>query len=189
MENIKGIEINGYSNHLVLIDKVFEYQSFKGQPIETVFEYGCGFGSTKYFCENAKQVVAVEMQSKEWFVKVTSLSEAHDNLELVWRYGMEGVFEILEPKHVSFSKNLTGRFDMVFVDGHGDTRPECINLVGSRNLSDIIISHDTEEKGYRWNIVDLPHGYHSYTMKKFNNFTTIWTKDLELIEYLNKELA
>jgi hypothetical protein len=188
MQPIEGIEINGYSNHLVMIDKVFQFYANK-KPINKVFEYGCGFGSTVYFCKKAKMVHALEMQSPEWYMNVLNILPTYPHLFLFLGLGKESFDKIslvMDYQKKRFASEL--KYDLVFVDGHGDSRPECINYVGKNKLSDIIIAHDTEEAGYRWHLVDLPQDYHCFTMKTFNNYTTIWAKDQELIQYLKDNL-
>ena len=172
MENnykeLEGIEVNSYSNHIVLIDFVF-----KRRKIKNVFEYGSGFGSTPYFCKMSESVVCVEMQEENWFWRVRNeLKQKFKNLEIHFRLGGE---------NWDFAKKTNQNYDLMFVDGHGDSRPDCINLGFEMNVP-YIISHDTEEAGYKWERVSMPTNYQSFTLKLFNNHTTIWTNDIELIE-------
>jgi hypothetical protein len=169
-KEIQGIEINGYSNHLVLIDFLFNKRK-----IENVFEYGCGFGSTPYFCKMAKDVVCVEMQYEDWFWKVRNdLKSKYSNLEIHFSLGGH---------NWDYAKKTNQKYDLIFADGHGDSRPDCINLGFEMNVP-YIISHDTEEKGYKWERVMMPNDYQSFTLKMFNNHTSIWTNDKSLIEDL-----
>lgn len=168
IKEVDGIEINGYSNHLVLINSIF-----KKTEIKSVFEYGCGFGSTPYFCKNAESVIALEMQSEEWFLRVRNdLRKKHKNLEIHCKIGGE---------NWDFIEKINETFDFVFVDGHGDSRPDCINLCFRKNIP-IIVSHDTEESGYKWERVNKPAGYESYTLKMFKNYTTVWTNKMDLLK-------
>jgi|688.fasta_scaffold03496_15 hypothetical protein len=173
---ISGIEINGYSNHLVLIDALFK--NVKKGAIKHIFEYGCGFGSTAYFLQKSKSVIALEMQSDGWFWRVRNdLKPIYPHLE---------IHLALERCHWNFLGKFNQNFDLVFVDGHGDTRPECINYAMGKGVP-YIVSHDTEEKGYGWERVINNQEYHKLTMRDFNNWTTLWTTDTQVFGKLKSD--
>ena len=173
---ISGIEINGYSNHLVLIDALFS--NVKKGAIKHIFEYGCGFGSTPYFLQKSKSVIAVEMQSEGWFWRVRNdLKPIYPHLEIHLALG---------GCHWDFLGKFNQNFDLVFADGHGDSRPECINYAMGKGVP-YIVSHDTEEKGYGWERVLNSREYHKLTMRDFNNWTTLWTTDTQVFGKLKSD--
>ena len=176
ISTISGIEINGYSNHLVLIDALFS--NVKKGAIKHIFEYGCGFGSTPYFLQKSKSVVAVEMQSDGWFWRVRNdLKPIYPHLEIHLALG---------GCHWDILGKFNQNFDLVFADGHGDTRPECINYAMGKSVP-YIVSHDTEEKGYGWERVLSNREYHKLTMRDFNNWTTLWTTDTQVFGKLKSD--
>jgi len=153
-DKINGYEINPYSNHIHFFIKLFELRKFK-----SVFEYGCGLGSTPFFLDNCERVVAFEMQSEQWYEKVKKeLQPKYGNkLEIHCLIG-EGGFDFIE--------HSTERFDLVFVDGHGSSRPECINTAFKLGYK-YIVTHDTEDKvyPYGWGRIKVPEGYMRYDFK------------------------
>ena len=60
--------MNVYETHKPLINAIIGALN-----INSVFEFGCGFGSTPNFLEKCKEVFSIEMQSEEWYEKVKSL--------------------------------------------------------------------------------------------------------------------
>jgi predicted O-methyltransferase YrrM len=82
----------------------------------TVFEYGSGF-STLFWAKRAKKIVSVE-HDLEWFNEISS--RAPENTEI-----------ILASKNVgSYVKTISerGTFDIVVIDGTGESRLACCQL-------------------------------------------------------------
>ena len=172
-----------YATHIPLLTKLFE---FKDCPV--VFEFGTGFASTPFFLNHALTLVSLEMQSEEWFEKVRSTIQphAHVDWQLSCRLGPESYDYLLESKE---------RFDLLFVDGHGESRPECINAGFDLKIPHIVV-HDTEYPGYGWERVRQPEHYYCYIFKEFANWTSLYTLDKDLYDaflewrkYDNVELA
>jgi hypothetical protein len=114
------------------------------------------------------------MQSDDWYDKMVSEFGNEKN----WKhYKMIGPYE--------FQKMTYEYYDMSFVDGHGSSRPECINLMMSKNCP-IIFSHDTEEPGYGWTRVGGNKEYFRLEFKKYQNWTTMWTTDISVYEHMKK---
>jgi hypothetical protein len=158
-------QIDAYSTHLEYIQEIF---NFKGR-LNTVVEFGMGNYSTGLLIENADNIISIEMQSDEWYNKMVENFSIKEN----WKhYSLIGPFE--------FTKiNYPEQIDLSFVDGHGGSRPECINYLMDKNCP-IIVSHDTEEPGYRWNLVNDNNSYKRIDFKKYTNWTSIWTTDYDL---------
>jgi hypothetical protein len=150
-------EISTFS-HLPVLKRVIE----EHKP-RTVFEFGMGDGSTPLFIEHCRQVVSVEMQSLSWYV------------ELVGKYEADNWAPICLPCPRCGIYFLTGgqTFDLVFVDGHGDTRPEQIRAASEK--TDLIIAHDTEEPSYGWGRVNMP-GWKETTYKDHPTWTTVYER-------------
>ncbi len=171
-DSINGYEINDYSNHIHFFLKLFEYKKFN-----SVFEYGCGLGSTPFFLDNCQKVVAVEMQEQSWYEKVKIELEKHKNGKNLKLHCD------LTTDSFNFIKNEKNRFDLVFVDGI--YRGDCINVCLELGYK-YIVTHDTEDKvyPYGWENINLPKGYYRYDFKEYRNWTTIFTNDLKLYNLL-----
>ena len=103
------------------------------------------------------------MQSEEWFEKIKILPSSDVRLMLGYQ-------------NYDYITKIGEKFDMVFVDGHGSTRPECINESIKLKIP-YIVAHDTEEASYGWNRVYDSTDYKQYNYKKYKNWTTLWTTD------------
>jgi hypothetical protein len=158
-----------YSSHLEYLQEAFK---FKGK-LNNVIEFGMGNYSTKLLIDNANNITSIEMQSEEWYEKIVS---QFGNIKNWNHHKLIGPFEFKNIKY--------GYFDMAFVDGHGESRPECINLMLDIECP-IIFAHDTEENGYGWDRVRENKDYNKITFKKHQNFTTLWTKDHALFNHMN----
>jgi len=166
-----------YSSHTHVLKKIIE--TFK---INSVFEYGIGTYSTKLFLDKCDKVVSVEMNNHQhgslgWYEYV--VKELSNNpLADIWCHKkLVGLFPAI---HYSMGRFENEKFDMIFVDGHGDTRGEQVNaaLMGS----DIIVAHDTEHREQRnkWNI---PEGYEVIDFDRSPITTVITTnKKAEIIK-------
>ena len=109
---------------------------------QSVLEFGMGLYSTPLFVRSCTRVVSVEMNSLEWYDRTKEEVGAapHWNPHLFmgpvrWMADLP----MAEPNQ---------RYDMVFVDGHGDSRHAQI-LYGLA-VSKLIVCHDTQEPSYNW---------------------------------------
>jgi len=157
-----------YSTHLKYLELIIDFCP----DIENVVEFGMGYYSTKLFVDRVKKVTSIEMQTKEWFNKIESEFKDHAKWTPV---ALIGPFEFLGHKYPE-------KIDLVFVDGHGDSRPECINFMVEKRCR-VIVAHDTEEQSYRWDKV-AQNDYMKLTFKDFENWTTCWTLNPLLYEHL-----
>lgn len=160
-------EIDLYATHLPFIKKVF---SVIEKP-KLIIEFGMGLYSTEFFIKNSEKTISIEMQSEEWFNNMFNKFGDTVNWEAHLLLGQNTY------KNFNFSKEA----DVSFIDGHGESRPECINLMMDLQCP-IILAHDTETTSYGWDRVNINNDYNSYTYKGFSVWTTIWFKDNELLK-------
>lgn len=145
------------STHLPILNRLLAEKKVKD-----VLEFGCGLFSTKLFIEKGCNVTSIEMQHEEWATKV---KENLPKVDLILALGpMEWV------KHVA---QLKDRYDLIFVDGHGDSRPECMMWAKAR--TDLIVAHDTEHSYYCWDRADMD-GWKKTEYKDLTPWTTVWER-------------
>lgn len=138
---------------------VFE-SLFSKYRIKSVLEFGCGMFSTAMFVKEGCSVTSIEMQNKSWYDKMTS--ELPDT-EIILCLGP---FEWEE-------LDLKPRYDLIFVDGHRDSRPECLEW--AKDHTDLIVAHDTEHPYYGWDRADMS-GFNVTVHKELSPWTTVWEK-------------
>jgi predicted O-methyltransferase YrrM len=145
------------ATHLPILESLFAKYDIKD-----VLEFGCGLFSTPFFNERAR-TTSIEMQHKIWFEKVR---EALPKADLRLALGPETWRELIPKFKV--------RYDLIFVDGHGDSRPECMEW--AKNRTDLIVAHDTEHPYYGWDRADMS-GFTKYEHKDLTPWTTVWVKE------------
>ena len=150
-----------YSTHIPILEELF-----KANNIKTVFEFGTGLYSTKLFSENCDSVISCEMQSEEWFDKVSENFSNYNNVSIECLIGPTGAID-----HLS---QLNKRFDMIFVDGHGATRWHAINVASE--FTDLIVSHDTETPSYNWHLINLEGTWIRTDHRGHVPWTSVWRK-------------
>jgi hypothetical protein len=155
-----------YSTHMEHIRKIY---SLIEKP-KYVVEFGCGNYSTEFLINNSGRGISIEMQSSDWYNNIKNKFKYHSHWEFAEAIGPWEFSDSL------FKENI----DLSFVDGHGDTRPECINLMMEKGCP-IIISHDTEEPCYGWERVETNNEYKRLDFKKYHPWTTLWTTDINLL--------
>ena len=139
---------------------VFKFLFAKYPYIKDVLEFGCGLYSTPMFIENGCNVTSIEMQHESWYERVQEFCPKADvRLSLgpmTWQ-----------------TQPLKSRYDLIFVDGHGDSRPEC--MMWAKDHTNIIVAHDTEHPYYGWDRADMS-GWHKEEIKDFPVWTTYWIR-------------
>jgi hypothetical protein len=160
-----------YSTHLPVLQAMYKVKAFP-----KVFEFGCGRFSTPHFASNSGEVVSIEMQSHEWFTTMQSELAAYPNLILREALGAWPAVEVF--------KGMDMQWDLVFVDGHADTRWSCVNHAS--RFTNTIVAHDTESPGYGWDHIVLPEEFVEIRFKQYHPWTTIWTSDPLMINHFNK---
>ncbi|NBP58368.1 hypothetical protein EBU71_17915 [bacterium] len=160
-----------YGTHLPILQTISNVIS-----CDSVFEFGMGNFSTKFFAERYQKVIAVEMQEESWYeeVKKSVKDWVHQDVKLLCGIGMTPALEILAL--------IKGKFSLIFVDGHGGNRWQCINKSFGR--SDIIVSHDTETEGYNWNLVQKPEEYIWVDVKDYETWTSVLTSNKMVVDIL-----
>jgi hypothetical protein len=147
-------------SHLPVLEEILDQNN-----IRTVLEFGMGDGSTGLFLDRCLRVVSVEMNNLSWHEKLTRRWGHRLNWSPVLRLGMDATWPTTE------------RFDMVFVDGHGDCRPEQIRAAMA--ITDLIVVHDTQEAGYKWERIkdDLPDWWTWTDDKRHPTWTSVLVKN------------
>jgi hypothetical protein len=162
---------NGFGSHLAILQEIF-----KLKKINSVLEFGCGDYSTDFFINNCEKVTSIEMQTQEWFNKVSDKYKNKSN----WK-------GILCIGRFEFQKLKYEKVDLCFVDGHGDSRPEQINII--QPYTNIIVAHDTETWTYHWERIMFFKPMHAFKHTKLQPHTTIWSIDESLIKEISKNLS
>jgi protein-L-isoaspartate O-methyltransferase len=128
--------------------------------VRKVLEFGCGLFSTKCFSDAGCDVTAIEMQDEDWYRRVRqALPTVKMHLALgpmAWK----GI-------------PLDERYDLIFVDGHRDSRPDC--LMWAKDHTDLIVAHDTEHHYYQWNRADMS-GFKHRLHAELSPTTTVWER-------------
>lgn len=162
--------MNPFSTHLSTLNFLIDEYN-----VRSVFEFGCGLYSTKLFIEKCDTVYSCEMQSKEWYEKIKREFINSNNLCLRYFNEIDNGNINANFDAINYFKSLNTKFDMVFVDGHKDSRWQCINE--ARNYTNIIVTHDTEDrKNYHWNRINLDNSWKRTDIKNMVPFTTYWIK-------------
>jgi len=131
-------QLDPYGSHIPTFDRIFAKNNIK-----TVLEFGGGDHSTPYFIEKGCTVHSIEMQSEEWYNHIV---ERNPTAMVELALGKDAWKEI-------FDGSFNDHYDLIFVDGHLDSRPECANW--AKNHTDIIVLHDTEAHCYGWQRLEL----------------------------------
>lgn len=147
--------IDPTATHLTVWQALFDQY-----PINTVLEFGCGLYSTTEFLKRGCDLTSIEMQSEDWF---SSIKREHPKLDL--RLSLGPMEWMKEP--------LKDRYDLIFVDGHGDSRPEC--MMWARDRANIIVAHDTEHPYYGWERANMD-GFIKTVHSGEGPWTTVWVK-------------
>lgn len=156
--------MDAYSTHIPVFEKLFATKKFS-----RILEFGLGFGSTPFLLEHCDHLTSIEMQSKEWYEKV------HLELKNNPKWESHVAIGPFEFQKLGIAEES---YDLVFVDGHGDSRPEIINrFFGKCNT---IVTHDFETASYRWHLIKKPSEYEEFVHTALNPYTAIFTKDQQV---------
>lgn len=163
------MNIDLYGSHKEYLLEVVKFK----KRFSNALEFGMGNYSTKILIENSDKCVSVEMQSPAWFNEMLEKFQHNKNWTPHFRMGAT---EFLNITYDDF-------YDFCFVDGHQDSRPECVNFMMSKKCP-IIMSHDTESvEYYGWDRV-LKNDYKRVDFKKHPNWTSLWTLDQNLYDHM-----
>ena len=132
----------------------------EAHKVKKVLEFGCGLYSTSFFINKGCELTSIEMQNEDWQRKVQEVFPRAD------------IRLALGPDEWRKLK-LDDRYDLIFVDGHGDSRPEC--MMWAKDHTDLIIAHDTEHPYYCWDRADMA-GFIKTEYKDNPPWTTVWER-------------
>ena len=162
--------IDRYTTHIPAFRDIFAAREF-----DRILEFGLGHGSTPFLLENCSHLTSVEMQSEEWYERVVSSLGERKNWKPIMSIGPFGFLEL---------PIFDQPYDLVFADGHGDSRPEVISKYSG--LCDTIVTHDFETPSYRWNLINLDDSYKCFVYKALDPWTAVFTRDSSLMMHLSK---
>ena len=156
-----------YRTHLPVLNHILSTVNIK-----RVIEFGPGNFSTPLFVSKCERVQCIEMQSEEWYKIVKEKNGQHDNFSVTCSLSAKGFYDL----------HYINNVDLVFCDGHVETRPEVINFFEDK--SPIIVAHDTEDPIYGWERVKLNYHYSRFDYKKARPYTSVFTTNKELLKTL-----
>jgi len=157
----------GYATHLPILKFVFEYMKPKN-----VMEWGMGAYSTPFFLDHCDSVYSFET-SEEWYNKIVEKYKERSN----FRYSIDGkASAVLETLNEIISEGK--KYDLVFNDGGDDSRH--IIAQTAQYWAQVIISHDTQEKQYRYENILLRDGWVWVDIMDYSVWTSVMTSDQDL---------
>jgi len=177
-EDIKSYDDYSYqcSTHIDALNDVIDIAKVK-----SAIEFGGGYWSTSLLLHKCDAVKTVEQgqhvpreMNDLWAEKLKDLYRGNRKWTFIKSPGKE------EWKSLTFSE-----YDLAFIDGFPTARHELLQFFIDNNCP-VIVAHDTEHDGFQWSEVDIKEYRRvDYCGCKVNR-TTIWTKDIGLIEALLK---
>jgi len=156
--------INKGATHIPILKRLFAERD-----IATVLEFGMGEFSTLWLAEHAESVMSIEDNAIGWLPKTIELVKAA-GLDSKW----SGV--CTADGHVWLARQAPRRWDMVFVDGRRNNRPDIINAAFA--VTDLIVAHDTECVAYEWERVEMPDGWECTSHHELTPWTSVWRKSV-----------
>jgi len=158
-----------YGTHLPILTHIL-----LNHTINNVIEFGPGHNSTPIFIKKCKKVQSIEMQNIAWYREIKEKYSANQNFSIDCSLSATGFYEL------EYIENP----DLVFVDGHADSRPEVINFF--KGKAPIIVTHDTNTPVLRWERLDIGEtdGYKRFDYKKLDPYTTVFSTNYQLIKSL-----
>lgn len=129
-----------------------------------VLEFGCGYYSTAFFLKHCQWVLSLEMTSPAWHHIFQQAYTAYPNSMIIMshKHGYEDLDNYLQ-------ENV----DFAFVDGHDDTRCECVMAMFGR--CDILAAHDydLEDHNFHEKVV-TPKNYCLFRYREYAPHTGFW---------------
>jgi hypothetical protein len=162
--------MDDYATHLPILECIAN-----NIVCDNVFEFGMGNYSTKLFAQKFNSVTSIEMQEHNWYL-IMQEQNLPSNVDLRSAVGQTPAIDILN--------SMNTRFSMIFVDGHGDNRWQCINESFAK--TDIIVTHDTETPGYNWHLIEKPENFTWIDIKQYNPWTSVLTCNNDVISFVTQ---
>ena len=162
--------MNPFGSHLPTLRYLIEHYNIK-----SVFEFGCGLYSTNLFVDCCTEVYSCEMQSNNWYEKIKKQFIHKHNLTINFYDEQDNPNVDAQFLAINYFKSLNKFFDLVFVDGHKDSRWLCINEC--QKYTNIIVTHDTEDnQNYHWDRINLEDCWQKHIITDDHPWTTYWIK-------------
>jgi hypothetical protein len=153
----------GYGSHIPFLEFIF-----KKFEVCSIIEFGLGNYSTPFFLVNCCKVISIEMQEESWFNNILNKLGKNEN----WHPYLS-----LGPDAWKHDIPLdTANADFVFVDGHLESRTDCVNRMFAANVP-LIAAHDTECNVYRWENIYKPAHYRKLIFDNNGSQTTLWVRE------------
>jgi len=165
MERGEIENMNAYGTHMPILESYIK--AFR--PV-SVFEFGCGDFSTALFVRECRRVVSVEMQNEAWYSRMKEKHQSDNNVELLLALGRDPGLEL-----------LTSRFDLIFVDGHMQSRTRQCEIGAAH--ADTIIAHDTDQPCYHWHNIELGVGWIWIDIVSVRPWTSVMTRNPKVVEW------
>lgn len=132
--------------------------------VKKVLEFGMGMYSTPFFVDNCEAVTSIEMQTPEWFERMTQELGDRDNWTPYLMLSQEEGKRVVRDLACEWLDETNEKYDLALVDGHAWTRVNVAHRLMTKERSPIIVLHDTEptdeiEKTYRWSKLYVPPEY------------------------------
>ena len=160
--------LNEYSTHLPVLNLMLQCAR-----IESAWEFGMGFYSTPFLVEHCKLVISAEMQSLNWYhrVRTTIRSKVFQAIYLPGPW-LACIVLFLLPR----------KFDLILVDGHGDSRFTAANVAMKK--SDLVVLHDTETASYRWERIRRTANFCWIDFTLYRPWTSVLVRDWSVAQRL-----
>jgi hypothetical protein len=155
--------MDNYSSHLKILELVSR-ESFNFVPNESALEFGPGKWSSPLLKNKFKNLNSIEQMSEEWHKKTLHSGS-------IWC-----------PGALEFKELGLGKFDLIFVDGHNESRPE--QVMWAFEHSDLVVVHDTEEPIYKWERIKVPNIFVCVEVVQERPWTTVYTKNHNVVTKL-----
>lgn len=179
-------ENSGYGSHIYALQFIFEHIK-----VDYSLEFGMGFYSTPFLLDNTNNgVLSVEMQDESWADKVSEKYFGNKKFaSITWNIIDNDIensrFDISKLESINIGDS---KFDFVLSDGESFSRPLVINHFMDKGV-ETLVGHDTESNWYRWDRVTEDLFYYKYTFTDIAPYTTVWTKNENLIKALKERAA
>ena len=162
---------NPFATHVPVLKAILA-----AADIKTVVEFGPGHYSTDLFVKAGCKVLAIEQQNYAWFDRINREYEDDDQVQVLWLPApADG------PAHLA---GMSGKIDLVFVDGEQYSRVLCIEAAFKK--TSIIIAHDTEDPRYGWDKLKVPKRWKTQDFVKLTPITTVWATQKKIVEAVRK---
>ncbi len=149
---------SGYGSHLPVLKFLFSISN-----INKVLEFGMGHFSTEFFLMHGCEVTSTEMQEESWYKEMLKSVGKNNKWTPFLKLGPSLALETPVPGN---------EYDLAFIDGHLNSRPECVNACFGK--VPIIIAHDFECSVYGWERIKMPSFYKKVVFHQENTQVVVF---------------